>query len=69
MAELGHDVIGVALFPTLHHAASALVACRRADVVLVLTESGEFTKFRPEDLDAVVRRRTIVDGRNCLVAN
>ena len=55
-----------ALFPTLRYATSALEACERADVVLVLTEWSEFKKLRPEDLNPVVRRRTIIDGRNCL---
>jgi UDPglucose 6-dehydrogenase len=58
-----------ALFPTLGYAASALKACERADVVLVLTEWSEFKKLRPEDLDTVVRNRAIVDGRNCLDPN
>ena len=55
-----------ALFPTLGYATSALQACERADVVLLLTEWSELKKLRPEDLDPVVRHRTIIDGRNCL---
>ena len=55
-----------ALFPTLRYATSALEACEAADVVLVLTEWSEFKKLRPEDLNPVVRQRTIIDGRNCL---
>ncbi|MDV7243725.1 MULTISPECIES: UDP-glucose/GDP-mannose dehydrogenase family protein [Rhodococcus] len=55
-----------ALFPTLGYAATALEACEGADLVLVLTEWSEFLKLQPGDLDAVVRRRVIIDGRNCL---
>jgi UDPglucose 6-dehydrogenase len=55
-----------ALFPTLRYTTSTLEACQNADVVLVLTEWSQFKKLRPEDLDPVVRRRTIIDGRNCL---
>jgi UDPglucose 6-dehydrogenase len=55
-----------ALFPTLGYATSTLEACEGADVVLVLTEWSDFKKLRPEDLNPVVRRRTIIDGRNCL---
>ena len=54
-----------ALFPTLSYATSTLEACEGADVVLVLTEWSDFKKLRPEDLNPVVRRRTIIDGRNC----
>ncbi len=55
-----------ALFPTLSYATSTLEACEGADVVLVLTEWSDFKKLRPEDLNPVVRRRTMIDGRNCL---
>ena len=55
-----------ALFPTLSYADTALDACEGADVVLVLTEWPEFRKLQPADLDAVVRRPVIIDGRNCL---
>ncbi len=54
------------VFPTLNYATSVADACDRADVVLVLTEWDEFTALRPEDLEPVVRRRSIIDGRNCL---
>ncbi|MBF6329015.1 UDP-glucose dehydrogenase family protein [Nocardia transvalensis] len=54
------------VFPTLNYATSVTEACDRADVVLVLTEWAEFTALRPEDLNAVVRARSIIDGRNCL---
>jgi UDPglucose 6-dehydrogenase len=55
-----------ALYPTLRYATSALEACERANVVLLLTEWSEFKKLRPEDLDPVVGDRNIIDGRNCL---
>jgi UDPglucose 6-dehydrogenase len=55
-----------ALFPTLGYATDARSACHGADVTLVLTEWREFRELRPSDLDEVVRRRNIIDGRNCL---
>jgi UDPglucose 6-dehydrogenase len=54
------------VFPTLNYATSVVEACERADVVLVLTEWNEFLQLRPQDLDTVVRARSIIDGRNCL---
>ncbi|WP_028479529.1 UDP-glucose/GDP-mannose dehydrogenase family protein [Nocardia sp. CNY236] len=54
------------VFPTLNYATSVTEACEFADVVLVLTEWDEFTALRPQDLDQVVRVRSIIDGRNCL---
>ncbi|WP_433728743.1 UDP-glucose dehydrogenase family protein [Nocardia sp. CA-129566] len=54
------------VFPTLNYATSVREACDRADVVLVLTEWDEFVTLRPQDLDPVVRNRSIIDGRNCL---
>jgi UDPglucose 6-dehydrogenase len=55
-----------ALFPTLSYATSTLEACEGADVVLVLTEWSDFKKLLPEDLNSVVRRKVLIDGRNCL---
>ncbi|MDI9948780.1 UDP-glucose/GDP-mannose dehydrogenase family protein [Rhodococcus sp. IEGM 1305] len=55
-----------ALFPTLGYSETALDACEGADVVLVLTEWSEFCKLQPADLDAVVRKKVLIDGRNCL---
>lgn len=55
-----------ALFPTLGYSDTALDACDGADVVLVLTEWPEFQKLQPADLDAVVRKKVLIDGRNCL---
>lgn len=54
------------VFPTLNYATSVEEACDRADVVLVLTEWAEFVALRPEDLEPVVRGKSIIDGRNCL---
>lgn len=54
------------LFPTLAYAESALAACEDADAVLVLTEWREFVRLDPEEVGAVVARREVVDGRNCL---
>ena len=56
-------------FPTLTYADSALDACRDADLVLHLTEWPEFRSLTPADLDGVVRRKQILDGRNLLDAN
>ena len=53
-------------YPLLHYVDSTVDACRDADVVLVLTEWIEFQKLRPTDLEPVVRRKAVVDGRNCL---
>ncbi|NLE82180.1 MAG: UDP-glucose/GDP-mannose dehydrogenase family protein [Rhodococcus sp.] len=54
------------LFPTLDYATSATEACDNADAILLLTEWPEFAKLQPSDLADVVRRRVMVDGRNCL---
>ena len=56
-------------FPTLTYADSALNACRDADLVLHLTEWPEFRALTPADLDGVVRRKQILDGRNLLDAD
>ncbi|WKN57639.1 UDP-glucose/GDP-mannose dehydrogenase family protein [Rhodococcus opacus] len=55
-----------ALFPTLGYSASALEACDGADLVLVLTEWQEFKELSPSDLEGIVRKRVLIDGRNCL---
>lgn len=55
-----------ALFPTLGYATSVVHACEGADVTLILTEWDQFRELEPSELDAVVRQRIIVDGRNCL---
>ncbi|MGE2728575.1 UDP-glucose dehydrogenase family protein [Mycolicibacterium vaccae] len=54
------------LFPTLDYAYNVQEACAGADVTLVLTEWQEFRNLQPEDLEPMVRRRQIIDGRNCL---
>jgi UDPglucose 6-dehydrogenase len=54
------------LFPTLDYASDVEEACYRADVTLVLTEWEEFRHLEPVRLDSIVRRRRIIDGRNCL---
>lgn len=54
------------LFPTLDYASDVREACDGADVTLVLTEWEEFRRLEPADLDPIVRRRRIIDGRNCL---
>jgi UDPglucose 6-dehydrogenase len=55
-----------ATFPTLGYADSAVEACRGAELVLHLTEWPEFREITPDDLDGVVGRRQIFDGRNAL---
>ena len=54
------------LFPTLNYSTSVREACERADAVMVLTEWREFTDLDPAELGAAVRRRVVLDGRNCL---
>jgi UDPglucose 6-dehydrogenase len=54
------------LFPTLDYASDVRDACDGADVTLVLTEWDEFRCLEPAYLDPIVRRRCIIDGRNCL---
>ncbi|MBB5120172.1 UDP-glucose 6-dehydrogenase [Streptomyces eurocidicus] len=56
------------LFPTLGYAPTALEACRGAQVVLHLTEWGEFRELDPAALGEVVAARRILDGRNALDA-
>jgi UDPglucose 6-dehydrogenase len=55
-----------ARFPTLSYADSAIEACRDADMVLHLTEWPEFRQITPADLDGVVARPQLFDGRNAL---
>jgi UDPglucose 6-dehydrogenase len=52
--------------PRLRFAANAATACRKADLVLHLTEWEEFLEIDPEALGSVVRRRVIIDARNAL---
>ena len=53
-------------FPTLTYADSAIEACRDADLVLHLTEWPEFLEITPADLEGVVSRPVLFDGRNVL---
>jgi UDPglucose 6-dehydrogenase len=55
-----------ARFPTLTYSDSAIEACRDAHLVLHLTEWPEFRRITPADLDGVVARPQIFDGRNVL---
>jgi UDPglucose 6-dehydrogenase len=54
------------LRPTLVYTASAVDACRNADVVLHLTEWAEFRDLQAGEIASVVAERKIVDGRNAL---
>lgn len=57
-----------AVAPRLRYAANASTACRKADLVLHLTEWEEFRQLDPAALGHVVRRKVIVDARNALDA-
>ncbi|HEX3930259.1 MAG TPA: UDP-glucose/GDP-mannose dehydrogenase family protein [Nocardioides sp.] len=54
------------VFPPLEYAESAVEAARGAHLVLHLTEWPEFREITPGDLDDVVSRRRLFDGRNVL---
>lgn len=54
------------IFPALGYADSAATAIQGADVVLVLTEWPEFVEADPNEFGALVKTRSVVDGRNCL---
>ncbi|MGH1550482.1 UDP-glucose dehydrogenase family protein [Leifsonia poae] len=56
------------LFPTLGYADSMEEALTGADLTVVLTEWDEFTTADPAALAAIVRGRSVIDGRNCLDA-
>ncbi|MCE5290706.1 MAG: UDP-glucose/GDP-mannose dehydrogenase family protein [Nocardiaceae bacterium] len=53
-------------FPTLGYSASVEEACQGADLVLVVTEWKQFRDLVPADLNKIVRRKRILDGRNCI---
>ena len=53
-------------FPTLDYRESVPAACQGADLVMLLTEWETFRSLKPRDLEDVVARRTIYDGRNVL---
>ena len=52
--------------PELGYAATLTEAARDAHLVLLLTEWAEFAELRPDDLNTVVAKRNIVDGRSVL---
>ena len=54
------------LWPDLSFADTAEEACAGADVVLLLTEWPQYTGLDPAELGALVRGRSIIDGRNAL---
>jgi UDPglucose 6-dehydrogenase len=54
------------LFPTLSYAPDVQTACSGADIVMVLTEWQQFAALQPDDLAGLVRRKALIDGRNCL---
>jgi UDPglucose 6-dehydrogenase len=53
-------------YPDLQYAPTPADACADADVVLHLTEWSHYRELDPVELGAVVRQRTIIDGRNAL---
>ncbi len=57
------------MFPTLDYAESVAQACQGAHLVLHLTEWSEFREIDPVALGAMVDRRVVLDGRNCLDAD
>lgn len=69
-AVLCHDPRAMAnarqRFPELTYADSLEEAVRDSDLVMVLTEWGEYRDLDPEALAAQVGRAAVIDGRNCL---
>ncbi|MFF7183525.1 nucleotide sugar dehydrogenase [Streptomyces sp. NPDC008121] len=65
-----HDPEGTAnarrAHPQLQHTADLLTACRHAQLVLHLTEWGEYREVDPVNLARVVREPVLIDGRNAL---
>ncbi|MGB5952157.1 MAG: UDP-glucose/GDP-mannose dehydrogenase family protein [Ornithinimicrobium sp.] len=53
-------------FPTLTYAESVEEAVADVEVVLHLTEWPEFRELSPDSLGKLVRRKLVIDGRNCL---
>jgi len=75
LAELGASVLATdpqaiessrRLRPTLDYVETVEEAVAKADAVLVLTEWRAYRELDPELIGALVRTRSIVDGRNCL---
>jgi UDPglucose 6-dehydrogenase len=55
-----------AMRPQLKYASTSEDAVRDADVVILMTEWPEYRNLVPEDLEAAVRGRIVIDGRNVL---
>ncbi len=53
-------------YPRLHYSHSESDACNNTDLVMVLTEWPQFCELRPSDLEPFVRKKVLIDGRNCL---
>jgi UDPglucose 6-dehydrogenase len=54
------------VWPELVYATTAVDACTKADVVLLLTEWREYRELDPVSLGGVVRSKHVLDGRNAL---
>ena len=52
--------------PGVRFAANPVAACRKADLVLHLTEWPEFRNLDPEEIGEAARRRVLIDARNAL---
>lgn len=72
---LGADIIvydpkaaenGRRTYPTIQFASSVGDALAEADQLLVLTEWRQFRELDPVEVGALVRRRCLIDARNCL---
>jgi UDPglucose 6-dehydrogenase len=57
------------LHPQLTFTSDPMDALAGADIVVVVTEWGEFRDLVPSDVGAITAGRTIIDGRNCLDAS
>lgn len=55
-------------FPLLRFEANTHLALEGAELVLLLTEWDEYLSLSPADTGAIVRRQTLLDGRNVLDA-
>ncbi|WP_165066021.1 UDP-glucose dehydrogenase family protein [Marisediminicola senii] len=75
LAELGAHVIATdpeavetsrRRYPDADYVTTAEEAVKGADAVLLLTEWKQYRELDPEAVGALVERRAIVDGRNCL---
>ena len=60
------SLTGRSASPGVRFAANPVVACRKADLVLHLTEWAEFRDLDPEQIGRAVRRRVLIDARNAL---